>query len=192
MSQFARESRELEREVAMRREWIEDILRLEAEQQRHLYELVDAAVADLPQISEVGEQSLVPVEGGEIRVYHLPPALAATGTRRAANDDTGSSHSQRPREPKSARPVLFVPGWGAIPQEFQEFYEFLGDEVELYYLETREKRSSLLRGKNPPMSVEQSARDVATAIRHLGLEGSDFVLIEIGSASCRERVCHRV
>lgn len=102
---------------------------------------------------------MIPVEGAEIRLLHSRPQSAV------------ETHS------RPTRPILFVPGWGAVPEEFQEFYELLHNEVELYYLETREKHTSALREKKTDMSVSQCARDIGTVIRLLRLQERDFVLM---------------
>jgi pimeloyl-ACP methyl ester carboxylesterase len=102
-----------------------------------------------------GEHIMVPVDDAQIRVIHL-----------------------RPERPEGLRPVVFVPGWGVVPQGFQEFYAALHGKVDLYYVETREKASSRILTKNADMSVSRSARDVQAAIDALGLnDGRDFALV---------------
>lgn len=163
MSDFRREAKRLEREVADRREWIDEVLSLEPEKQAYLYEWIDAEAEPGPQITEAAETIMVPVEGGELRVLYSVPSSPAP---RSQTSGTASR----------ARPVLFVPGWGAVPEEFREFYHFLHDEVELYYLETREKRSSILDPRSG-MNVGRSGRDIEKAIEKLGLRDRDFVLL---------------
>jgi hypothetical protein len=58
-----------------------------------------------------GEQIMVPVDDAEIRVIHV-----------------------RPERPQTVRPVVFIPGWGVVPQGFQEFYAALHGKAELYYI----------------------------------------------------------
>jgi pimeloyl-ACP methyl ester carboxylesterase len=71
-----------------------------------------------------------------------------------------------------------VPGFGATPEGFQDFYAALRGRAELYYLETREKSSSRITARRPDMSVSRSARDIQQALDHLGLSpGRDFLLI---------------
>ena len=96
----------------------------------------------------------VPVPEAQIRVFHSQPA---GGSRR--------------------RPIVLVPGWGTIPQGFQSFYEAVHGQAELFYLETREKNSSRVRGRKPDMSIGRSARDIQAALEALGLAGRDFVLL---------------
>jgi hypothetical protein len=97
----------------------------------------------------------VPVPGAELRVYHC-----------------------RPANPSARRPIVLVPGWGTIPEGFQGFYQGVHGQAELYYLETREKNSSRILGREPDMSVLRSARDIQLALQALGLAGKrDFVLL---------------
>jgi hypothetical protein len=101
-----------------------------------------------------GEEIWVPVEGAEIRVLHCVPS-----------------------RPIARRPIVLVPGWGVIPAGYQDFYQSVRGKAELYYIETREKGSSRIRGRKPDMSPGRSARDIGTALDALGLLGKrDFVL----------------
>lgn len=103
----------------------------------------------------VGREIYVPVEGAELRVFHLAP----------------------PR-PEARRPIVLVSGWGTIPQGFQTFYEVVHGRAELFYLETIEKCSSRVHDRRTDLSVSRSARDIQSALRTLGLAGKrDFVLI---------------
>ncbi|MGA2976544.1 MAG: alpha/beta fold hydrolase [Spirochaetia bacterium] len=103
----------------------------------------------------VGEEILVSVEGAQIRVLHFPAA-----------------------DPATRRPVVFVPGFGATPEGFQDFYAAVRDRAELFYLETREKASSAITARRPDMSVSRSAHDIQDALAYLGLSaGRDFVLM---------------
>ena len=103
----------------------------------------------------VGEQIRVPVDGAELRVLHF-----------------------RTHDTEARRPVVMIPGFGATPEGFQDFYAALAGRAELYYLETREKPSSRITDRRTQMSVSQSARDVQQALSYLGLAGGrDFVLV---------------
>jgi hypothetical protein len=104
-----------------------------------------------------GEEIRVPVEGAEIRVFAC-----------------------RPRRPAAKRPVVLVPGWGVVPEGYQDFYQSLRGKAEFYYIETREKGSSRIRTRQPDMSPAQSARDIAAALDAIGLRGrKDFVLVGV-------------
>ncbi|MHA1482376.1 MAG: alpha/beta fold hydrolase [Candidatus Heimdallarchaeaceae archaeon] len=95
----------------------------------------------------------VPVDDGEIRVYHFKPS-----------------------NPISKRPLVFVPGWGGTEIGFMDFYEVIHDKIECYYVETREKRSSRLDRKRAKMDMSQKAKDVQDVIDYLELGKNDFVL----------------
>jgi pimeloyl-ACP methyl ester carboxylesterase len=103
----------------------------------------------------VGEEMMVPVDGAELRVFHFPA-----------------------RDPAARRPVVMVPGFGATPEGFQDFYAALRDKAELFYIETREKSSSWITARHADMSVGRSAHDIQQALSFLGLAGArDFVLV---------------
>jgi len=122
---------------------------------------VEAAVQDtpsepiqywkLPQCEEI----YIPVEDAEIRVFHI-----------------------KLERPAAKRPLVFIPGWGVIPEGFAEYYGGIHGQADFYYIETREKGSSRIHSKRAEMSVRQSARDIQTALDSLGLSKlDDFVLV---------------
>jgi pimeloyl-ACP methyl ester carboxylesterase len=103
----------------------------------------------------VGKTVYVPVEHGEIRVIHV-----------------------KPEAPTGVRPIVLVPGWGSLPAGFNDFYSVLHRRVELYYIETREKRSSRLDRRKARLTMSRKARDIQAALDFLGLSrGRDFVLL---------------
>lgn len=103
---------------------------------------------------ENSESFMVPVQAGFIRVFHL-----------------------RPRNPEGRRPVVFVPGWGAVPGAFQDFYEIIHDRVECYYVETREKGSSNLDRSTADLSMDTMAEDLQKVLDYVGLDASgDFII----------------
>jgi len=118
--------------------------------------LMAAADVPAPPFWEPGvaEQLMVPVDGAELRVFHLAS-----------------------RDPSARRPVFMIPGFGATPEGFQDFAAALRDKAELFYLETREKSSSRIAHRRADMSVGRSARDIRQALSSLGLDGRDFVLV---------------
>jgi hypothetical protein len=68
-----------------------------------------------------------------------------------------------------------------IPEGFVDYYSAIHEQVDFYYIETREKHTSHLVEKKPDMSVSQNARDIQAALDALGLSRlDDFVL----SATC--------
>ena len=109
---------------------------------------------DVPNFWEMeeAEHIYVPVEGGEIRVIHI-----------------------KPENPISKRPLLFLPGWAVPPIAFQDLYEIIHGKYDFYYLETREKTSSRI-GRFGDFTMSRKAKDIAVAIKYLGLDKKDFVL----------------
>jgi pimeloyl-ACP methyl ester carboxylesterase len=121
---------------------------------------VEAAVRKTPGVSRQYwnlprcEEIYIPVENADIRVFHI-----------------------KPKRPAAKRPLVFIPGWGATPEGYAEFYGGIHEQADFYYIETREKGSSRIHRKRPDMSVSQSARDIQTALDSLGLSKlDDFVL----------------
>ena len=100
------------------------------------------------------KELFIPVDGGEIRCFHHAPS-----------------------SPEGVRPVVFLTGWGTIPDGFGDFFSAVNDRAECYYLETREKNSSRIQRSGADFSMDQQARDIQHAIDHLGLAGKDFALI---------------
>ena len=132
-------------------------LRMEGQQAAAVQAMLHRLERSAPDLWDpaIGEHRMIPVDGAEIRVIHI-----------------------RPGQSRGARPVVFVPGWGVVPQGFQEFYAALDGGPELYYLETREKPSSRILDRRTDMSVSRSARDIGAALSAMGLAGDrDFVLV---------------
>jgi pimeloyl-ACP methyl ester carboxylesterase len=118
--------------------------------------LLSVEQPDAPQFWEPGgggDVITVPVDGAEIRVYHV-----------------------KPDRPVARRPIVFVPGWGTNPPGWFDFYKAVHGRAELYYLETREKASSRILDRRTDMSVRQAARDISRALDTLALARRDFVL----------------
>ena len=87
----------------------------------------------------------VPIgEVGEIRVLHV-----------------------KPKQPKNTAPVLFIPGFGVIQEEFNDLYEALQEDIEFYYIETREKTSSKIKRRKTKLTLSEKAKDIQTVIDDL-------------------------
>ena len=110
----------------------------------------------------VCEQVMIPVSDAEIRVFHAAAPNAS-----------------------AVRPIVMIPGFGATPEGFQDFYAAVQGRAELFHLETREKPSSRILNRRADMSVSRSARDIQSALEYLGLARRDFVLVALcwGAAS---------
>lgn len=72
----------------------------------------------------------VPVDGGTIRVYRIP----------------GSDRS---------RPVVFVSGWGTVPETFDDFFGAASPDTEIYHVETWEKSSSRIDRRGARFDMDQ-------------------------------------
>ncbi|MHA1631168.1 MAG: hypothetical protein ACTSXO_06790 [Candidatus Heimdallarchaeota archaeon] len=97
----------------------------------------------------------VPIgEVGEIRVLHV-----------------------KPKQPKNTAPVLFIPGFGVIQEEFNDLYEALQEDIEFYYIETREKTSSKIKRRKTKLTLSEKAKDIQTVIDFLNLSQKDFLLV---------------
>ncbi len=134
---------------------VEEALRSDPSEQREVARLLAERRA-APPLKEQAAESYLSVEGAQLRVLHVPSGPGAG----------------------AVRPIVLVPGWGAIPEGFQDFFAVIRGRAELCYLETREKGSSRIADRRrADMSVSRSARDVQAALDALGLSGRDFVLM---------------
>ncbi len=105
--------------------------------------------------SSYTKEEYVRVEDGYIRVFHhVPP------------------------HPSEYRPVVFVPGWGTVPEGFKDFFDAVNQKIECFYVETREKNSSRIDRRNAHMDMDHLAGDVHAVIKNNSLTDSgDFVLM---------------
>lgn len=74
------------------------------------------------------------------------------------------------------QPLVFLPGWGAVLAGFEAVLDAIDPDVEIYYLETREKGSSRMQ-RGAGFSMEQTAADLGDAAAALGLEEHGYVLM---------------
>ncbi|MHA1686264.1 MAG: hypothetical protein ACTSYD_07605 [Candidatus Heimdallarchaeaceae archaeon] len=121
-----------------------------------LNDLLARGKRDAPPFFEQGvcEDIYIPVEGGEIHVYHHKPDKIA-----------------------AKRPIVFLPGFISNPITWPEFHATHHSLAEYFYLETREKASSRIKKeKDANFTVEQCAKDLTEAIRYLGLQNKDYYL----------------
>ncbi|MCG3257615.1 MAG: alpha/beta hydrolase [Candidatus Heimdallarchaeota archaeon] len=134
----------------------QSILDIAPELEQKVLKMLTATEKKVPNFWEIDttESLYVPVDDGEIRVYHF-----------------------KPDNPISKRSLVFVPGWGGTEIGFMDFYEVIHDKVECYYIETREKRSSKLDRKKAKLDMSQKARDIRDVINYLELDKEDFVLL---------------
>ena len=102
---------------------------------------------------EICETLYVPVDDGELKVLHI-----------------------KPKNLQTKRPLVFVPGWGGLVEGYTDFYEVIHNQLEFYYIETREKNSSKLDRKKAKMNMTQKAKDIQNIIKYLEIDKRDFTL----------------
>ncbi|NHJ46412.1 MAG: hypothetical protein FK733_01370 [Asgard group archaeon] len=102
---------------------------------------------------EITETIYVPIDIGEIRVLHV-----------------------KPKKPKNKRILLFIPGWGVTNDEFNDIYEILHEDVEFYYIETREKSTSRIKRWRTNLRVSEKAKDIQIVIDYFNLNDKDFFI----------------
>ncbi|NHK31130.1 MAG: hypothetical protein FK730_07240 [Asgard group archaeon] len=102
---------------------------------------------------EITETIYVPIDVGEIRVLHV-----------------------KPKKPKNKRILLFIPGWGVTNDEFNDVYEILHEDIEFYYIETREKSTSRIKRWGTNLTVSEKAKDVQRVIDYFNLNDKDYFI----------------
>lgn len=136
----------------------EELLYLTEDQHRKIQEMVRRNRQD-PGIRffdlEHTTEHYIPVANGEIRCFHHHPPVT-----------------------DSQKPIVFISGWGTIPEGFSDFFNIVDKRIECYYIETREKNSSRMDRRRAQFDMDRQARDVQTAINEMGLaKKNDFILI---------------
>jgi pimeloyl-ACP methyl ester carboxylesterase len=99
----------------------------------------------------------IAVRGGTIVCYEMGAPAPPTAARRSL-------------------PILFIPGWGGVLEGFEDVLTAVDEDVELYYLETREKGSSRVSLRSG-FAMADFAADVAAAAEALGLASGEYVLV---------------
>ena len=134
---------------------LESTLDISPELEKQVHDMLAATERDVPNFWEIEttDSFYVPVNDGEIKVYHF-----------------------QPENPISKRPLIFVPGWGGTEIGFMDFYEVIHNKIECYYIETREKRSSRINRKTAKLDMSQKAQDIQDVIDYLNFNEKDFVL----------------
>jgi pimeloyl-ACP methyl ester carboxylesterase len=117
---------------------------------------------------ETATRRRIPVAGGNIMCYEMP---VGNGAPDALGAPAAPVVTASP--PLS---VLFIPGWGGVVDGFEEVIAAIDEDVELYYLETREKGSSEV-SLDSEFSMKQCAEDVRDAVDTIGLPAGGYVLM---------------
>ncbi|MHA1245018.1 MAG: alpha/beta fold hydrolase [Candidatus Heimdallarchaeota archaeon] len=118
--------------------------------------LIESSRREVPNFYDEGESEVfyIPVEDGELRVFHHKPDKITT-----------------------KRPVLFLPGFGTTPWTWRKFHYPHHGIGEFYNFETREKASSTMPNKRKvKFTYDIIAQEIATGIEYLGLNKKDYVL----------------
>jgi len=124
---------------------IEEIYATSADEHRRVKELFESYPPRREDVffhPDYTREYYLPVEDGEIRVFH-----------------------HLPKNPIGRRPVVFVSGWGTIPEGFKDFFDVVNGRIECYYIETREKNSSRLDHRRAQLGMDQLARDVQRVLQ---------------------------
>jgi len=131
-------------------------LTVTSEQQQKIDQMIESSRKKnfIPWNPSITKDIYVPVEGGEIRVVHV-----------------------KPEKPLNKRTIVFVPGWGVLQEGFSVLYEVLHDEIEFYYIETREKRTSRIKRRKVDMTIQRMAIDIMQAIDFLKINKNDFTIV---------------
>ncbi len=92
-----------------------------------------------------------------------------------------------PAENHSNPPVVFVAGWITLISAWKEVLREMTKDFNVYYIETREKISSQVKGK-VSYGVEAIGRDIVTLISHFGLKDKRYILFgsSLGASSILE------
>ncbi|NHJ39211.1 MAG: alpha/beta hydrolase, partial [Asgard group archaeon] len=129
---------------------------LSEKQKQEIDFLLNSGRRDVPPFYNEGECEIIyySVSDGQLKIFH-----------------------HKPQKKETKRPIVFLPGYISAPPSWVDFPRTHHGISEYYYLESREKASSKLkRHRKLKFTIEESARDLQKAIKHLGLENSDYVL----------------
>ncbi|MBN1329257.1 MAG: hypothetical protein JXA54_07265 [Candidatus Heimdallarchaeota archaeon] len=135
----------------------EGIFHLSTAKQEVIKQLLHSGRREVPDFCEKGvnEVLYIPVNNGEIRVFHHVPDKI-----------------------EFKRPILFMPGYIAKPETWVDFHKPHHGLCEYYYLESREKASSKMRNRmKVKLTIKESANDLVKAIEYLELNKRDYLLI---------------
>jgi pimeloyl-ACP methyl ester carboxylesterase len=92
-----------------------------------------------------------------------------------------------PAEDHNNPPVLFVAGWITLISAWKEVLREMTKDFTVYYIETREKISSQVKGK-VSYGVEDIGKDIVTLISHFELKDKRYILFgsSLGASSILE------
>jgi hypothetical protein len=134
-----------------------DIFELSEEQKLAIRNLLDKSKKEVPAFYEEGisESVYVPVEGGEIRVFHY-----------------------KPEKPITKKPFIYVPGFFCPHQIWKDIHIANHNTAEYYYIESREKSSSKIkRGRKANFTIDQLARDLQKVIEFFEIDKTKYNIL---------------
>tara|TARA_Y100000994_G_scaffold226713_1_gene209808 strand:- start:83 stop:934 length:852 start_codon:yes stop_codon:yes gene_type:complete len=81
-----------------------------------------------------------------------------------------------PKKITNYPPVIFIPGWGSFIQGWKTVLREMSKDFEIYYLETREKGSSIHK-KEQEITIENIGDDIARATALINLKDDCFIAL---------------
>ncbi len=82
----------------------------------------------------------------------------------------------RPPLPSVFSPVVFIPGLGSVMENFRDALREMSRTFDIYYVETREKRSSKVL-RTHGFSVSELASDISALVEKAGFAGNGYILM---------------
>ena len=110
-----------------------------------------------------------------LKNYCAPGCRTAREQFRAAKGVLLTYYSFHPEAGSRKDPVLFIPGWVSRMDGWRDILETLTKDRSVYYLETREKASSVV-DPDTEQSVEAIAADIREFVRQKAFRDKEYVL----------------
>jgi pimeloyl-ACP methyl ester carboxylesterase len=82
----------------------------------------------------------------------------------------------KPKIKSNFPPVIFIPGWGSIINSWEVVLKEMTKDFEVYYLETREKNSSIHMTEQP-ITIKSMADDLPYILSELNLLSKSYILL---------------
>jgi pimeloyl-ACP methyl ester carboxylesterase len=81
----------------------------------------------------------------------------------------------QPAKPSNNPPVLFIAGWISLPTSWKAVLAEITKDFTVYYVETREKISSIVKGK-VDYGIAAIGADILKLVEHLKLEEKRYIM----------------
>lgn len=111
----------------------------------------------------------------DLKLYCAPGATYKEELIAVAENVSLRTISFTPAVNHNNPPVVFVAGWITLISAWKEVLREMTKDFTIYYIETREKISSLVKGK-PEYGVEDIGRDLVFLVKQFNLKGNHFIL----------------